>query len=112
MDLEPIESWLKLNQQPYPLVNEFLKQLSSYEIKQDVAPLIDHWLDKHQATINHSELKKSLAWLEQPNHYLISYLLNNIVNLLKLFRLNISKYLSVKCSWSAFVSNGKLFIIL
>ena len=29
---------------------------------------------KHQATINHTELKNSLAWLEQPNHYLISYL--------------------------------------
>ncbi|MFT5451975.1 MAG: DNA processing protein [Enterobacterales bacterium] len=74
MDLEPIESWLKLNQQPYPLVNEFLKQLSSSEIKQDAALLIDHWLAKHQSTINDTELKKSLAWLEQPNHHLISYL--------------------------------------
>jgi DNA processing protein len=74
MDLEPIESWLKLNQQPYPLVNEFLKHLSCSGIKQDVAPLIDHWLAKHQATINYTELQNSLAWLEEPNHYLISYL--------------------------------------
>lgn len=74
MDLEPIESWLKLNQQPYPLINEFLKQLSSSAIKQDVVPLINHWLAKHKSTINHTELRNTLAWLEQPNHYLVSYL--------------------------------------
>ena len=51
MDLDPVESWLKLNQQPYSLVNEFLKQLSSADVKQDVAPLIEHCLVKHQARI-------------------------------------------------------------
>ena len=73
MDLEPTKAWLKLNQQPYPLVNKFLKQLSSLGEKPDFAPLIDHWLLKHQATTDNGELKNSLAWLEKPNHHLISY---------------------------------------
>jgi len=74
MDLEHITSWLKLNQQPYPLVNEFLKNISSFDVQQDIVSLIAHWLKKHQATINTAQLKNSLSWLERPNHFLISFL--------------------------------------
>lgn len=71
MDLEQSLCWLSLAQQPYPLINEFLKQLSDSE--NDVISLINHWLKTNHCTINHSQLEQSLDWLQQPDHHLYCF---------------------------------------
>ncbi|PCJ49427.1 MAG: DNA-protecting protein DprA [Gammaproteobacteria bacterium] len=74
MDLEQMSSWLGLAQQPYPLINEFLKQLASAEVDHDVGNLIDFWLKKHRCPLDKTQRSSSIEWLQQSNHHLVNFL--------------------------------------
>jgi DNA processing protein len=71
MDLEYSRCWLRLAQQPYPFINEFLNQIKA--IDTDPNLLIDPWLKKNHCKINVRSLEKSLEWLQQPDHTLIAF---------------------------------------
>jgi len=72
MDLEHARYWLSLAQQPYPLISEFLKQITTIKIETEISLLIPNWLQKHRCKINNIQLNKDLLWLQQPGHQLLS----------------------------------------
>lgn len=74
MDLEHTTCWLRLAQQPYSLVRRCLDQLNSLTRDLDVAGFIEHFLDENSCKHDPGKIEKSLAWLEQPEHHLITYL--------------------------------------
>jgi DNA processing protein len=81
MDLEDTKNWLALAQQPYALINQFLKQLSIHENQQPTSLFIQQWLDENNCLINHQEIDHALLWLNKPQHHLCTF--NNFPQSLK-----------------------------
>ncbi len=73
MDLEQTTAWLRLAQQPYPLVRNFLEQLDSITFDQPITELILDFLKRHQCSTNSRQVDKSLNWLQFPNRHIINY---------------------------------------
>jgi len=72
MDLEQ-QSWLNLAQQPYPVVREFIKQISSFNDETEIPLLIKHWLKKYHCKVDKTRLNTSLNWLSKREHMLLTY---------------------------------------
>jgi len=79
MDLEQQRSWLCLAQQPYPLIREFLQQISTFNLADEadslieISLLIEPWLKSHKCKTDEVPVENALGWLEQSNHNLMCY---------------------------------------